>query len=107
MIFVTAAAFTAILVAIAIAADRRLGERGNLPMQWTLGGHATWTAPRRFALAFVPVIGIVILFGIALGENGDPTGDGSAARDVQAMIGVALVAGQLLHLWLVRRSLAR
>lgn len=107
MLFVTAAAFTAILIAIAIAADRRLGDRGDLPMQWTLGGHATWSAPRRFALAFVPLIGIVILFGIAFGENGDSTGDGRASRDVQAVIGVALVAGQLLHLYLVRRLLAR
>lgn len=107
MLFVIAAAFTAVLVAIAIAADRRLGERGNLPMQWTLAGRAIWSAPRRFALAFVPVIGIVILFGIAFGEIGDPTGDGSTARDVQAMIGIALVAGQLLHLWMVRRTMGR
>ncbi|VXD00214.1 hypothetical protein [Sphingomonas sp. AX6] len=53
------------------------------------------------------MIGSVILFGIAFGERGDPSGDASAVREVQAMIGVALIAGQLLHLWLVRRTMGR
>ena len=102
MLFAIATVFVAIMVGIAMVAHWRIGAGGDLPMQWAPGKHVMWSAPRRIALAFVPVIGSVTLFGIAFGERGDPSGDASTAREVQA-----LIAGQLLHLWLVRRTMGR
>lgn len=107
MLFASATIFVAIMVGIAIFAHRRFGGGGVLPMQWALGKQIMWSAPRGIALGFVPVIGAVILFAIAFGEGRDPSGEAGAALEVQAMIGVALVAGQLLHLWLIRRTVGR
>lgn len=53
------------LAAMSIRADRRLADRARLPMQWGPLGNLNWTAPRRSALATVPLLATVVI-GLAL-----------------------------------------
>lgn len=54
-----------LILARAVRADRRLSGRARLPMNWSLSGDATLTAPRRLALATVPGLAATVL-GLAL-----------------------------------------
>ena len=72
-----------------------------LPMQWGLNGTVNWSAPRWIALAFTPILAIVVLACIFfLSDN--PSGDG---QGVPVLVAAAFLLGHGLHLWLVRRHL--
>jgi hypothetical protein len=61
----------AALFARAVHADTRLLHRDRLPMNWGASGRATWTAPRRVALATVPALALVVLLlALAYPERG-------------------------------------
>jgi hypothetical protein len=95
----------AVLIAVSLVADRAFSSEPRLPMQWTLTGSVVWSAPRRRALLFTPVLSAVILFAIAgvlsvLGEEDSTNG----------LLAMCVVSGMLVgvhgfHLWLVRRTL--
>jgi hypothetical protein len=61
----------AALFARAVHADTRLSHLDRLPMNWDASGRATWTAPRRVALATVPALALaVFLLALAYPERG-------------------------------------
>lgn len=97
----------AILIAVSFWADRRFCRHDRLPMQWSAAGKVNWTAPRRAALAFTPVLGVLMLGGTATLLARGPLGQGRGDVGVSVLVvmGVGLLMGHLLHLWLIERSL--
>lgn len=97
------------LLAVARWANVRFRHENRLPMQWLLNGEVTWSAPRLVALAFIPALSILMLAGlILLFANVAPRpGQEHLVLPVFIGIGALLVASQLLHLWLIDRTLRR
>ena len=89
-----------VVAVLSVAADRRLRHFTYLPMQWGLNGKPTWSLPRRFALAFIPGLGSVILLALALKTAATPAGVSTI------LIAAALmILADVLHLAIVCRSL--
>jgi len=80
---------------IAFRANRRLSDRATLPMNIGMDGHPGWRARRPWALAFMPGLAALIVI---------PTlATGLASGRAAAVIALALLGAQLLHLKLAAR----
>ena len=80
---------------IAFRANRRLSDRAMLPMNIGMDGHPGWRARRQVALAFMPGLAALIVI---------PTlATGLASGRAAAVIALALLGAQLLHLKLAAR----
>lgn len=87
-------------VLLAVAANSRFADLERLPMQWGLSGQVNWTAPRVLGLAFVPVL-YAVLAGIFIwAAEHDP--EKYTAKSVGIVL-IALIAVQILHLWMIDR----
>ncbi len=97
------------LVVLSRRADRRLAAHPRLPMQWGFDGAVTWTAPRRIALSFTPVLAAATFafLGMIAQVSAPRPGQEGLVLPVTIGIGVGLVAIHRLHLWLIARTLAR
>ena len=94
---------------LALQANARFKGEHRLPMQWWLNGEVTWTAPRKFALAFLPALTIGVLgFFVFLANAAKPRA-GQEWLLVPSLIflGGMFLAIQLLHYWLISRSLRK
>ncbi|QNQ39467.1 hypothetical protein [Brucella intermedia] len=90
----------ALSVLLAVAANSRFADLERLPMQWGLSGQVNWTAPRVLGLAFVPVL-YAVLAGIFIwAAEHDP--ERYTAKSVGIVL-IALIAVQILHLWMIDR----
>lgn len=105
-------AIVSVIVVVALAllarrAEARLPGAARLPMQWGVTGRVTWTAPRRLALAFMPVTaGVLMGFVTILTMTVPPrAGQEGLVLPVAVAMGVTLVAAQLFHVWLIARTL--
>lgn len=101
--------FALLLCGLAIRANSRFRNQDRLPMQWWLTGDVTWSAPRALALAFVPALAIGILtINAVLAINFQPR-PGQESIVIPTFIGIGIVATgiQLLHYWLIEKSLHR
>jgi len=98
--------FGLIGIAIAIRANAALRNEDRVPMQWSVTGQVNWTAPRLVGLAFSPVLTIGVL-GLVCFKSLGPTRPGQEHLVVPVMLisGAVLTAIQLLHLWLVFKTL--
>ena len=96
----------ALLAAMSLRANRRFEMEPRLPMQWGLDGSVNWSAPRRVALAFMPVMAAICLLGItALTAFVKPrVGQEHLVLPVNVLAAFALVGVHAFHLGLVRRS---
>lgn len=97
----------AVLIAMSWRADARLHREARLPMQWLLDGSVIWTAPRRAALAFTPVLAAcVLLLTVVLSVLMTPR-PGQEWLEVPVILCVALlfVGVHALHLFLIGKSL--
>ena len=84
-----------VMALIALIADKRLPPADQLPMQWGITGEIGWYAPRRVALASLPLLfGAMLLLLTAFGAY-------------WPLSGVIFITGQLFYLWLVHRHLSR
>jgi hypothetical protein len=106
---VVSAVFVVILTALAYRANTRFRSESRLPMQWGITGAVNWSASRSVALAFIPMLAIGALgFQIFMAMNVPArTGQEGLVFPVLVGTGVTLVAVQLLHLWLIERTLRR
>ena len=97
------------MMALSLRADRRFRAIDRLPMQWWVTGEVTWSAPRRLALAFMPALAVVSLGFITIMALNVPTRPGQEGLVLPTAIGMGalLVAVQLLHFWLIARTLRR
>ncbi|RXR30839.1 hypothetical protein [Sphingobium fluviale] len=100
---------TAILMRMSFLANDRFADQPRLPMQWFLDGKVTWTAPRRFALAFIPALAIPIIWvtvALTLFVSPRPGQEGFEIP-VTLFMGGIFVAVYMLHLWLINNHLKR
>ena len=109
LLAIIAIAFSFALCWIASIANARFSSDNRLPMQWWIDGKVTWDAPRHFALAFVPVLGtsVLALFILMNFTMKIRPGDEHLVIPILIVVGCIFVAVQLLHLYLVARSLRR
>lgn len=98
-------AYGAVMIWLALRANTRFSGERRLPMQWWLNGEVTWYAPRRMALAFIPTLAIAV-FGLSLTTKPRP-GDEQLVIPVMVILGFVFLGIQLLHLYLVRKTLQR
>jgi len=98
-----------ILCALAYRADALFHSEERLPMQWWITGEVTWSAPRRLALAFMPALAIVLLGFVTIMALNVPARPGQEGFVLPTMIGLGatLIAVQLLHFWLISKTLRR
>ena len=98
-----------VICALAYRADASFHSEDRLPMQWWITGEVTWSAPRRLALAFMPALAIVSLGFITIMALNVPARPGQEGLVLPTAIGMGavLVAVQLLHFWLIARTLHR
>lgn len=103
------AVFVVILTALAYRANMRFRNESRLPMQWGITGGVNWSAPRSVALAFIPILATVVLgFQVFMVLNVSArAGQEALVFPVLVGTGVTLVAVQLLHFWLIERTLRR
>lgn len=97
---------TAAFVTMFLRANQRFGDRNRLPIQWSLSGSVNWTAPRRIALAFIPVLGTLVIFAtLALVTFLQPRpGQEGFRAPAMLFVSVTVVAAYALHLWLIGRT---
>jgi hypothetical protein len=95
-------------IAIAIRANAALCHEDRVPMQWSIKGEVNWTAPRAVGLAFCPVVTVVVLC-VFWFSSLRPTRLGQEHLVVPLLLtaGTVLTSVQLLHLWLVFKTLKR
>jgi len=99
----------ALLTAMSLRANRRFAMEPRLPMQWGLDGSVNWTAPRRVALAFTPVLAAVCFVAIvALTAFLKPrAGQEHLVLPVNLFVALAWVGAHAFHLWLIQRTVQR
>lgn len=102
----------ALLTVVALAfmslrANQRFAREPRLPMQWSISGSVNWTAPRLLALAFMPVLGAIILTAATIATITMTPRPGQEGFEIPVIIfmSLGLVAAHALHLWLIRRTL--
>ena len=96
-------ALTAWLLAVlSFIANARFGALARIPMQWGLNGQPSWSAPRKPALCFTPILGTLVLSGLAFS-----IGNTQLGVDAVVLAALPIIAAHLLHLWLVGKSLPR
>ena len=86
-------------IAASLVASAKLPQADRLPMNWGLTSRPTWSAPRRVALSFTPVLAVLTTGFMML----------IAPRDAAsaALVAAAFLAAHLLHIWLIKRELDR
>jgi len=101
--------FSSVLCSLALKANARLRGERRLLMQWWFTGDVTWSAPRALALAFVPALAACVFLSlILLSLNVRPrTGQEGEVLPTFIGIGIVFLGIQLLHLWLIGRTLRR
>lgn len=101
--------FGIVLAGLSLKANARFRSEKRLPMQWWLTGEVTWSAPRVFALAFIPALATCVLAACVLLMLNVPSRAGQEGMVLPTLIavGAIFVACQLLHLWLIDRTLRR
>ena len=92
---------------LAYRANGLFHSEERLPMQWWITGEVTWSAPRRLALAFMPALAIVLLGFVTIMALNVPARAGQEGLVLPTTIGMGatLIAAQLLHFWLIARTL--
>lgn len=104
-----AIAFGTRLCWLGVRANDRFSREKRLPMQWRLDGEVTWYAPRQIALAFIPALAICMFaFYIVLAFTSKPRpGDEHLVLPILVLLGIAFLAVQWLHIYLVAKTLRR
>lgn len=94
---------------LAYRADSLFYSEDRLPMQWWITGEVTWSVPRRLALAFMPALAIVLLGFVTIMALNVPARAGQEGLVLPMTIGMGatLIAVQVLHFWLIARTLRR
>ena len=108
-ILIVSAVFVLVICVLAYRADMQFQNEAHLPMQWGFTGEVNWSAPRRLALAFMPMLAVALLgfFTFMSMEVPPRAGQEGLVFPVLVVMGAALVAAQLLHFWLVERTIRR
>ncbi|WP_310105739.1 hypothetical protein [Sphingomonas sp. BE138] len=100
---------SAVLLRMSLRANFRFQNESRLPMQWWIDGSVNWTAPRPLALAFTPVLAVIVLVGTVLSTIFLEPHRGQANLEIPVILTLALtfVGVHALHLALMARTLKR
>jgi hypothetical protein len=100
---------TALLITMSLRAKKKFRDQIRLPMQWLLNGEVTWTAPRRFALAFIPALAIPIIWATVALTIFVPARRGQEGFEIPVTLfmGVIFIATHFLHIRLINNYLKR
>lgn len=76
-------------------------------MQWSWDGTVNWTAPRRVALAFTPVLAALVLLFVGYLTTALEPREGQEGYDVPVLLFMALMftAIHAVHLKLINKTL--
>jgi hypothetical protein len=98
-----------VLVMMSVRTNRRFRHVEPLPMQWLLDGSVTWTAPRLVALAFTPVLAVIVLAAtVWLMTTLTPRpGQEDFATPTLIFVALVFVGAHAFHLSLIQKSLRR
>jgi hypothetical protein len=94
---------------IALKANVHFRGEKRLPMQWWVTGEVVWSAPRVFALAFIPAIAMCAFgayVGTALNVPPSAEQEGMVLPSLLGL-GVIFLGTQVFHLWMVEKTLRR
>ena len=108
-VLIVATVFVSVICILAYRANTRFQNEARLPMQWGFTGQVNWSAPRRVALSFMPILAVALLgFFTIMSINASPkAGQEGLVFPILVLMGITLVAAQLLHFWLVERTIRR
>jgi len=97
------------LCGVAYRANARLQGEDRLPMQWLLPDEVILSAPRPFALAFVPALAFMSFAGLAVLSFYTRPRPGQEGMVIPSMIAIGLLflAVQRFHLWMIERTIRR
>ena len=97
----------ALMIILSIRANRQYAHAPRLPMQWSLTGSVNWTLPRRYALAFMPILAGIILPLATMGTLTLTPRPGQEGLEIPviALLSVGFIAIQTLHLRLIEKTL--
>lgn len=104
-VVITAVLFCVALGSLALRANARFRRENRLPMQWWINGDVTWFAPRYVALGFMPALAL-LMFALLVFLPPWASQEGDVPPATFAT-GATLIAAQLLHLWLIGKTLVR
>lgn len=112
---ILAIVFALVMVVLSVRANTRFRKEQKLPMQWMisrsqpLSSTVIRSAPRVIALGFVPFLGITVLSLFAIGATTLTPRPGQEGMLLPSLIfiGSILVGIQVLHLWLIEKTLRR
>lgn len=104
-----AVVFGLISSGIALRANARFQREDRLPMQWWVDGSVTWSAPRRIALSFIPVLATFTLCGLAalLSHMKPRPGQEHLAVPSFLVVGLLFLVIQIFHLWMIGKTVRR
>lgn len=88
------------LSAMSAFAEGALSDEDRLPMQWGAIDRPNFTLPRRWALAFTPLLALFLLSAVLLLGGDEATGDAWG-------IGLTLIGIHSFYLAIVRRTVSR
>ncbi|PSO09712.1 MULTISPECIES: hypothetical protein [unclassified Sphingobium] len=108
-VLIVSTIFVLVICLLAYRADARFQNEARLPMQWGFTGQVNWSAPRRLALAFMPVLAFALLgFFAFMSINVPPrAGQEGLVFPILVVMGGSLVGAQLFHFWLIERTIRR
>jgi len=93
-----------IMAAMSWRAEHRLRHAERLPMQWGLNGKPTWYAPRRIAVAFLPLLAACTFILLAVAQRTTEDGNGIATDNGRLIFGLSLIAVHWFHLHLAEKE---
>jgi len=110
-----AIAFALMTIGLAVQANFRFKHEERLPMQWLLSRSkplsetVVWSAPRLATLGFIPclAVGSLALFTVASTTTKARPGQEGYLVPALLVFGSVLVGAQILHLWMIERTLRR
>ena len=101
--------FVAMMVCIALRANKQLQGEDRLPVQWLLPNQVILSASRPAALAFVPALAFLSFAGLTVLSFYTKPRPGQEGSLLPAMIAIGLIflGVQLFHLWMVERAIRK
>jgi hypothetical protein len=94
------------MICVSLWANSRFKAHDRLPMQWSLTGKVTWTAPRPFALAFYPSLTVIIVIAMSILSNHLTPRLGQEEEAAYAIpaLGILFFVIQCGHLFMTNRT---
>lgn len=92
------------LVAISLRANQTLPPSSKLPMQWGLDGRPYWSAPRRVALSFTPLLYLLTAVPMALLLPQQWGPEVPVMLGVFGVVAAGFIGGHIFHIWLIQRG---